>query len=128
MLANWQFVAGINYTFPASTSLGSSNYLVVARNLANLLGKYPTLNANNALGNYSGKLSHNGERVALAQPVSVFGTNTVYVVVDEVTYGSGGRWGQWSGGGGSSLELIDPRSNHRLAANWKDSDETQKSS
>ena len=30
-------------------------------------------------------------------------------------------------GGGSSLELIDPHSNHRLAANWADSDETKKS-
>jgi hypothetical protein len=28
-------------------------------------------------------------------------------------------------GGGSSLELIDPHSNHRLAANWADSDETR---
>ena len=47
---------------------------------------------------------------------------------DQVTYGTGGRWGEWSSGGGSSLELIDPHSNHRLAANWADSDETQKSS
>ena len=46
---------------------------------------------------------------------------------DEVTYGTGGRWGEWSGGGGSSLELIDPHANHRLAANWADSDESQKS-
>ena len=45
-----------------------------------------------------------------------------------MTYGTGGRWGEWSSGGGSSLELIDPHSNHRLAANWADSDETQKSS
>ena len=44
-----------------------------------------------------------------------------------MTYGTGGRWGQWSAGGGSSLELIDPHANHRLAANWADSDETQKS-
>jgi hypothetical protein len=29
-------------------------------------------------------------------------------------------------GGGSSLELIDPRSDNRLAANWADSDETRK--
>ena len=29
-------------------------------------------------------------------------------------------------GGGSSLELIDPHSNHRLAANWADSIETAK--
>jgi hypothetical protein len=44
-----------------------------------------------------------------------------------LTYGTGGRWGQWSAGGGSSLELVDARSNNRLAANWADSDETQKS-
>ncbi len=60
-------------------------------------------------------------------PQSLYGTNTVNVVEDEVTYGAGGRWGQWSAGGGSSLELIDARSNHRLAANWADSDETAKS-
>src|SRR5256885_17117307 len=28
--------------------------------------------------------------------------------------------------GGSSLELIDPRANHRLPSNWADSDETGK--
>ena len=44
-----------------------------------------------------------------------------------MTYGTGGRWGQWADGGGSSLELTDPWANHRLAANWADSDETQKS-
>ena len=44
-----------------------------------------------------------------------------------MTYGTGGRWGEWADGGGSSLELKDPRANHRLAANWADSDETQKS-
>jgi hypothetical protein len=48
------------------------------------------------------------------------------VIVDEVTYGDGGRWGRWSDGGGSSLELIDARSDNRLAANWADSDETAK--
>ena len=55
-------------------------------------------------------------------------TNTIYVVEDEVTFGAGGRWGQWASGGGSSLELLDPRANHRLAYNWGDSDETGKSS
>src|SRR6185369_14404599 len=53
-------------------------------------------------------------------------TNTFDIVVNEVTYRDGGRWGQWSDGGGSSLELIDPRSDNRLAANWADSDETPK--
>ena len=47
-------------------------------------------------------------------------------MVNEVTYGTGGRWGQWSDGGGSSLELIDPDSDNSLAPNWADSDETAK--
>src|SRR6185436_4533 len=62
-----------------------------------------------------------------ADPLSgVLITNQFFIVVDEVTYCSGGRWGRWSDGGGSSLELADPHSNHRLAPNWGDSDETQK--
>jgi hypothetical protein len=134
-LANWMFTAGIKFTFPSNTTLAPDSYLVVARNLPNLLAKYPNLNAGNTLGNYGGALAHSGERVALAMPqmLTVINsqgpptTNTIYVVEDEVTYGTGGRWGQWAAGGGSSLELIDPRANHRLAANWADSDETQKS-
>ncbi len=92
-----------------------------------LFSKYSNLNSGNTVGNYSGKLSHDGELVELAQPETLYGTNTIYVEEDQVTYGTGGRWGEWSGGGGSSLELIDPHSNHRLAANWADSDDTSKS-
>jgi len=126
-LSGWEFTAGVTFTFPPDVTLASNGYLVVARNLTNLLAKYPNLNTANTVGNYGGKLSHKGERVALSQPESYFGTNTIFVEEDEVTYGTGGRWGEWSSGGGSSLELIDPHSNHRLAANWADSDETQKS-
>ena len=134
-LANWQFTSGATYSFPPNTTLATNSYLVVARNQTNLFAKYSNLNAANTLGNFGGKLSHNGERVALARPQILIGTNsqglttnTIYVVEDEVTYGTGGRWGQWSSGGGSSLELMDPHANHRLAANWGDSDETYKSS
>src|SRR5206468_7925840 len=53
--------------------------------------------------------------------------NFFYVEVEEVTFGKGGRWGNWSEGGGSSLERIDPHSDPRLPSNWADSDETAKS-
>lgn len=126
-LANWQFTAGVTYTFPPGASIGPDGYVVVGKNISELYSNYSKLNAGNTYGNYSGKLSHNGERVALSMPQSLYGTSTVFVVEDEVTYGTGGRWGEWSSGGGSSLELIDPHSNHRLAANWTDSNESQKS-
>lgn len=124
-LAGWQFTAGVTFTFP-SVTIAPDGYLVVARNITNLLAKYPNLNSANTVGNYTGKLSHNGELLALAMPQKLNGTTTILVEQDEVTYGVGGRWGQWSSDGGSSLELIDPRANHRLASNWADSDETQK--
>jgi hypothetical protein len=126
-LANWQFTAGVAFTFPTNASISPHGYLVIGRNTAELFSNYANLNAANTCGNYSGSLSHNGARVALSMPQSLDVTNAIYVVEDEVTYGTGGRWGQWSSGGGSSLELIDPHSNHRLAANWADSDESQKS-
>jgi hypothetical protein len=126
-LAGWQFTAGVTFLFP-NIAIGPNGYLVVARNLTNLFAKYPNLYSGNTVGNYSGKLSHNGELVQLSMPQTLYTNTAILVAEDQVTYGTGGRWGEWSGGGGSSLELIDPRSNHRLAANWADSDETQKSS
>ena len=133
-LGNWQFVAGISYLFPPNTILSANSYLVVARNQTNLFAKYPNLNTANTVGNFGGKISHKGERLALAMPQSLTVsttngvlTNTIYVVEDELTFAAGGRWGQWSHGGGSSLELVNPDTNHRLAYNWADSDETAKS-
>ncbi len=132
-LANWQFTSSVTFTIPAGTTLAPDSYLVIASNQTNLLAKYPNLNVDNMLGNWGGHLSHHGERVALAMPQSLtvstdqgLVTNQIYVVQDEVTYGVGGRWGQWAAGGGSSLELLNPDSNHRLAYNWGDSDETGK--
>ena len=109
--------------------------LLSPRISTNLFAHYPNLNGGNTLGNFSGKLSGKGERLALALPLpqithnhdGSFSTNIIQVVEDEVNYGTGGRWGQWANGGGSSLELVDPRGNHRLANNWAYSDETSKS-
>jgi hypothetical protein len=133
-LGGWQLSQAISFTFPSNTVVAPDGYLVVGKNVARLRTNYSNLNANNSFGNFSGKLSHNGERLTLTLPettVSINGsglaeTNTIHVAVDDLTYGTGGRWGQWAAGGGSSLELIDPRSNHRLASNWADSDETAK--
>ena len=132
-LGGWRLTGGVGFTFPANASIPANGYLVIARNAARLLSRYPNLSANNTLGDFNGSLGNSGERIALAMPDSSFTTNGNvittnfnYIVVDEVSYRDGGRWGQWSDAGGSSLELIDARSDNRLAANWADSDETAK--
>lgn len=125
-LAGWQFTSGITFTFP-NVTIAPKGCLVVARNETNLFAIYTNLNTGNTVGNYSGKLSHDGELVTLSMPQTLYTNTAILVAEDEVSFGTGGRWGEWSGGGGSSLELIDPRANHRLAANWADSIDTQKS-
>ena len=130
----WRLVDGVDYTVPPGTIIPNNGYLVIARSVAQLTSKYPNLNTGNTKGDYDGSLSNNGERLALAMPqFEVFTntsgqlrTNVQFIVVNEVTYGDDGRWGKWSDGGGSSLELKDARSDNRQPANWADSDESSK--
>src|ERR1044071_622445 len=134
-VSRWSFTDGIQYTIPVGTTIPADGYLAIAKNAARLLTNYPNLTGANTLGDFNGTLAHGGEHIALAMPDEVAGTNaagqmvtnTIHIVVDEVTYGTGGRWGRWARGGGSSLERIDPRADGRLAPNWADSDETRKS-
>ena len=133
-LAGWEISGGIDFTFPANASLPARGYLVVARNMTNLLAHYSQLNSGNTFGNYDGALGNAGDRILLTSPITivttnidqVVTTNVVQVLENEVTYGTGGRWGRWSDAGGSSLELIDAHSDNTLADNWADSDETAK--
>ena len=133
-IGRWRFTSGISYNFASNTIVPPGGFVVVAKSRTNLLARYPGLNATNAFGDFDGSLAGGGERIALSRPelaISTNGagsTNTIYVVANEVTYGDGGRWGDWSDGGGSSLELKDPHSDNRQSGNWGDSDETAKSS
>ncbi len=117
-VGGWQFVDGVTFVLPAGTVIPAGGYLVVAKNTARLMTHYANLSPANLVGDYEGSLANTGERITLVQADGV--------IVDQVTYGVGGRWGQWAHGGGSSLERIDPRGDPNLADNWADSDETTK--
>jgi hypothetical protein len=133
-LSQWRIQGGIDYEFLPGVSIPGKGYIVVAKDAAHLLTKYPQLNANSTFGDFSGKLNGTGERVALSKfdtttSTNEFGitvTNKIHIVVNEVTYADGGRWPQLADGGGSSLELIDSRADTLRAANWRASDETTK--
>ncbi len=125
-LDDWRFTQGISFTFPGQTSIAPGAFLVVARDAARLMARYPQLNTTNTLGDYSGRLSDRGERVVLSRPDDPELPDRDFVVVDTVDYGDGDEWGRWTDGGGSSLELTDPGSDNRRAMNWAGSDETDK--
>lgn len=116
-LSGWAFVEGIDFTIPPGTVVAPGGFLVVAANADRMRSVYGDIPV---VGDYSGRLSNDGELVRL---VDARGN-----LVDEVDYKGGGDWPEWSRGGGGSMELAHPALDNRLASAWRDSDESQTSS
>ncbi|HMJ64544.1 MAG TPA: lamin tail domain-containing protein, partial [Candidatus Binatia bacterium] len=114
-LTGWRLDEGIDYRFQAGKTLAPGGYLVVAKDLAHMQALYPGLDA---VGPFTNRLSHDSDYIVLKSP-----NNNV---ADEVRYFSGGRWHEYADGGGSSLELRDPRSDNLQPEAWAASDETGK--
>jgi len=114
-LGGWAFTRGIEFAFPTGTVLPPDGYLVVAKNGQTLKAKY---GITNCMGDYKKRLSATGDRLVLCDALGN--------VADEVAYCDGGRWPAEADGGGSSLELIDPRQDNAYSSAWAASDETGK--
>ena len=129
-LGGWRLRGEADFDFPAGTTLDAGARLVIAKNPAHLLAAFPGLISANVRGPFRGKLSDRTGRIALQKPATYTPDGgqptTINVEVDGLDYGTGGRWGKWSDGGGSSLELTDARTDARLAPNWAASDESAK--
>ena len=108
-VGGWYFTDGITYSFPAPTVMGAGAYLVVAVNRATFTALYPDV-TNLAAGAFSGQLSNQGEKVALA--------NASGTAVFSVTYNNKDPWPLAAAGLGSSLVLIDPHAAADDPANW----------
>ena len=106
------FLAGRFATEFASTSqtvpkLGAGEYLIVAKDADLVRAKYPNITV---LGDFDGSLSDRDDNIRLRDA----GNN----IVDEVHYYDGGAWDSYADGGGSSLELSDPKADNSKAEVW----------
>lgn len=108
-LSGWRFNDGIEYVFPAGTSLAPGGYLVVASEPAVMQQVYGV----EALGPWTGALSSDGERVRLI--------NASGEVIDEVDYRPGFPWPVSANGNGASMELMDPSLDNDLGSSWRPS-------
>lgn len=114
-IGGWSFTRGVSFAFPVGTTLAAGDYLVVAQDPAALSAAHGLAAV---LGPWEGNLANSGEAIRLVDALG----NTV----DEVRYFDGGRWSEWADGGGSSLELLDPRQDNSFASAWAGSDESSK--
>ncbi len=133
-IAGWEFVVGITYTFATNiltVNMPAGAHWVIAKNPTNLHAIYTNLtNTMNLFGPYGGTLANGGERIVLAAAdydVVEGVTERLNVPVSDVNYFDGGKWGNWSDGLGSSLELIDPEGDAHHPPNWADSNDTGES-
>lgn len=100
-LSGWRLSDAVDYAFPAGTQLTAGGFLVVDHT------------------QFSGTLANSGDRLRLRDASDA--------LIDEVPYLDGGRWPELADGGGSTLELINPRADRRQPQSWAASDETGRS-
>ena len=103
------FSDGIYFKFPANTTLGANQYLVLASNAASFQSRYGFA----PFGEFTGSLSDAGETITLVDPVGG--------VIDTVSYLPVSPWPAGANGSGGSLSLNAPALDNSVAANWSTS-------
>lgn len=112
-LGGWRLDDAVEFTFPSNTVLPADGYVVVARDAAALLTRHPGIRV---VGDFARRLSHRADRIRLLDAAGN--------PADEVRYHEGPPWPAAADGGGSSLELRDPRADNATPGAWAASDES----
>ncbi len=108
-LSGWYFSDGISYSFPNGTIINGGGYIVIAQDVAALNAKFGVT----AHGAYEDRMANDGERIVLR--------NADGQKIDEVDYQLGFPWPNSCGGGGPSMELINPSLDNDLGGSWRPS-------
>ena len=109
-LVPWQFTNGIEYVFPANTTIPAGGYLIVAENPTDFNTWYGALGVT-VLGPFANdtKLSNGGERVTLSRPGDKEWQKERYSIrVDSVEYNDTDPWPAAADGTGASLQHANP--------------------
>ena len=111
-LSHWRLTDAVEFEFPAGTSLGPGEYLVIAGNADAMRAAYPEVD--NIVGSFAGSLSDRNDRLQL---IDDFGNPA-----DDVHYFENGRWPEMADGGGGTLQLRDPWADNSKPEAWNASD------
>ncbi|WP_414660009.1 lamin tail domain-containing protein [Horticoccus sp. 23ND18S-11] len=99
-LSGVRFTNGLDYTFPAGTTLASGAFIVVAKNRTAFASRYPGAVATLAPNQFAGALDNSGETIALTLPAPW----SVHIL--SFRYES--TWSALASGGGYSLVVRSP--------------------
>ncbi|MGH7941098.1 MAG: lamin tail domain-containing protein, partial [Limisphaerales bacterium] len=103
---------GLSYTFPDGSTLGPTNFVVLAVNDAAFAGAY---GATNPVFDVLSEELQPGQLLSLVKPDNN-GTNDL--IVTQVKYDALPPWPTDADGNAASLQLIDPNQDNWRAGNW----------
>ena len=106
-VSGWSLAKGVKFKFPEKTRIASGGYLVICRNREIFKANYGGVTA---LGDWTGKLSHRGERIELRDSKDA--------LMDGVKFSDREPWPAGPDGHGSSLERITLSGSSEDPANW----------
>jgi hypothetical protein len=111
-LSDVEFSDGIVFVFPPNTVLGAGARAIVVRNEAAFTARYGELPEGLVIGQYSGRLSNDGEQVIL--------TSNSAGDLHDFTYNDQAPWPTLPDGDGHSLVLVEPASgpDHAEPTSW----------
>ena len=115
-LTDWTLTDAVDFEFAPDTTVGPGEFLLVAKDRGYLQALNPDVRI---AGEFDRNLSFRSDRIVL---LDHHGNPA-----DQVRYFDGGDWHALADGGGSSLELRDPRSDNTRPEAWAPSDEAGRS-
>jgi len=116
----WKFKEGIKYEFITAPTIPAGGYLIVAKNPASFTAKYGAIPAG-VLGPYTSNLDNNGEKLEIAMPGDIDGTDDrKYIRIDRVNYDDKAPWPTGPDANGNySLSRIVTTGYGNDPNNWK---------
>ena len=113
-LDGYCFTQGVDYCFAGSRVLAPGEFVVVCKDQAAVRTKF---GITNTVGDWTGQLSNDGERVTIVDPLAR--------LVDSVRYRDAGDWNIGPDALGYTLEKIRPNATSDDPASWSDSGELE---
>lgn len=107
-LSGWTIDGDIEAHFGGGTAIPPGGFAVLTSDLASLRQQYPSVPI---AGSFDKRLSHRSGMLTLRDPQGN--------PADEVRFYDAGAWPEAADGGGSSLELTDPRADNSKGALWR---------
>jgi len=106
-LTGWKLRGGVDYSFPAGTSIPAGGYVVIAQTPATILSRYGVA----VLGPWDGALNSDGEQISLRDAADGD--------VDEVDFRSEFPWPITPNGEGPSMQLVNASLDNNLGSSWR---------